>query len=82
MKTETPIYERKEEVKVKDTVDFLPKTNCRECGLPIFFAFATALINGQKRLSDCPALSKPEFAQDKEAVVRLLQTVISEEVAK
>lgn len=78
----TPIYERKEEIKAKDIVNFLPKTNCRDCGLPTCFAFAVALINGQKRLQDCSALSKVEFAQDKEALARLLQTVVSEEVAK
>jgi len=71
----TPIYERKEEIKAKDILDFLPKTDCRDCGLPACFAFAVALLKGQKRLSDCPALSKVEFAQDKEALARLLQTV-------
>jgi len=78
----TPIYERKEEVKAKDILDFLPKTNCRDCGLPTCFAFAMALINGQKRLKDCSTLGKPEFTRDKEALARLLQTVGSEEVAK
>jgi len=78
----TPVYERKEEIKAKDIVNFLPKTNCRDCGLPTCFAFAVALMKGQKRLKDCPALNKPEFAQDKEALARLLQTVSSEEAAK
>ena len=78
----TPVYERKEEIKAKDIVNFLPKTNCRDCGLPTCFAFAVALLKGQKRLKDCSALSKLEFAQDKEALARLLQTVVSEEVAK
>jgi len=52
------------------------------CGLPSCFAFAVALLKGQKRLQDCSALSKPEFGQDKEALARLLQMVRSEEVAK
>lgn len=78
----TPIYERKGEIKAKEVLDFLPKTNCRDCGLPTCFAFAVALLKGQKRLQDCSALSKLEFAQDKEALIRLLQIGISEEVAK
>lgn len=78
----TPIYERKGEIKAKDVLDFLPKTNCRDCGLPTCFAFAVALLKGHKRLKDCPALSEPEFAQDKEVLARLLWTAISEEVAK
>ena len=56
----TPVYERKEEIKAKDIVNSLPKTNCRDCGLPTCFAFAVALLKGQKRLSDCSALSKPQ----------------------
>jgi ArsR family metal-binding transcriptional regulator len=75
----TPVYERKGELKAKDIVHFLPKTNCRDCGLPTCFAFAMAMTRGQKRLTDCSALSKPEFAQDKEALVRLFQSVASQE---
>jgi ArsR family metal-binding transcriptional regulator len=78
----TPVYERKEEIKAKDILDFLPKTNCRDCGLPTCFAFAVALLKGQKRLRDCSALSKSEFAQDKEALAKLLQAVVSKEVVK
>jgi len=77
-----PVYQRKEEVKAKDILDYLPKTNCRDCGLPTCFAFAVALLKGQKHLQDCSTLSKVEFAQDREALARLLQTAISEEVAK
>lgn len=78
----TPIHERKGEIKAKDILDFLPKTNCRDCGLPTCFAFAVALLKGQKRLQDCSPLSKPESAEDKEALARLLQMGITEEVAK
>ncbi|MCJ7576124.1 MAG: Fe-S cluster protein [Dehalococcoidia bacterium] len=78
----SPIYERREEIKARDILDFLPKTNCRDCGLPTCFAFAVALLKGQKRLPDCPALSKLEFTQDRETLGRLLQTGITEEVAK
>ena len=81
-KSITPLYERKGEIKAKDIVNFLPGTNCRDCGLPTCFAFAVAMMRGQKRLKDCAALSKLEFAEDKEALVRLLQTVGLEGVAK
>jgi ArsR family metal-binding transcriptional regulator len=78
----TPIYERKESIKAKDILDLLPKTNCRNCGLPTCFAFAMALINGRKHLEDCSVLGKPELIQDREALARLLQTVRSQEVIK
>jgi len=78
----TPVYQRKEEIKAKDVLDYLPRTNCRDCGLPTCFAFAVALLKGQKRLQDCSALSKPEFTQDKAALARLLQTGSPKEVVR
>jgi ArsR family metal-binding transcriptional regulator len=75
-----PIYHRKEELKARDILDFLPKTNCRECGLPTCFAFAVALLKGQKHLQGCPALARPEHALDSDALARLLQTASTEEV--
>ena len=41
-----------------EILKFLNKSNCKECGVPTCLAFATALINGEKKLSDCPHLSK------------------------
>jgi len=81
-KSIAPMFKRKEETKAKDILDFLPKTNCRDCGLPTCFAFAVAMMKGRKRLKDCSALTKPEFAEDKEALLRLLQTVGSEDAAE
>ena len=37
---------------------FLEKSNCRRCGLASCLAFAAAVIQGQKRLSDCPLLDQ------------------------
>lgn len=36
----------------------LPKTNCRECGIPSCMAFAAAVIKEEKGLKDCPYLDK------------------------
>ncbi len=35
----------------------LPKTNCKECGLPTCMAFAMQVAAKQKALTDCPHLS-------------------------
>ena len=40
----------------------LPKTNCKECGLPTCLAFSMALANGKISLSACPSVS--ETAKD------------------
>ncbi len=36
----------------------LPKTNCKECGVPTCLAFAMALAAGKAELSDCPYVSE------------------------
>ncbi|MDY6850951.1 MAG: DUF3786 domain-containing protein [Thermodesulfobacteriota bacterium] len=39
-----------------DVIRILPKTNCKKCGLGTCLAFAVAVIQGTKVLSDCPDL--------------------------
>ncbi len=36
----------------------LPRTNCKECGIPTCFAFAAAVFKGDKRLCDCTHVDK------------------------
>jgi len=68
-----PVYERKGEIKARDIVESLPKTNCRDCGLPTCFAFAMALTKGKCRLEECTVLNQPEFATDRQALAKLLE---------
>ena len=35
----------------------LPKTNCKDCGLPTCMAFAMQVAAKQKALTDCPHVS-------------------------
>ena len=35
----------------------LPKTNCKECGVPTCMAFAMALASGKATLDQCPYIS-------------------------
>jgi len=46
-----------------DIYKLLPKTNCKECGLPTCMAFALALVKGDKNPKDCPPLLKPKYKQ-------------------
>ena len=46
-----------------DIYKLLPKTNCKECGLPTCMAFALALVKGEKHPKDCPPLLKPKYKQ-------------------
>lgn len=41
----------------------LPQSNCRQCYLPSCLAFAAAVLRGEKKLVDCPALEREEAAR-------------------
>ena len=43
----------------------LPRTNCRECGLPSCMAFAIKFLKGEKRLDDCPPLKEPAYLHNR-----------------
>ncbi|MBU2617147.1 MAG: acetyl-CoA decarbonylase/synthase complex subunit gamma [Euryarchaeota archaeon] len=45
-----------------DIYNYLPKTNCGECGEKTCMAFASQLIERAVKLEDCPTLTKPNFA--------------------
>ena len=40
----------------------LPQSNCKECGEPTCWIFASRLVASQKSLADCPLLKKPEYS--------------------
>lgn len=49
----------------------LPQTNCRSCGFPSCFAFATAVLKGERPLTACPQLSTEEAQK----IVTLVKTL-------
>lgn len=51
----------------------LPKTDCKKCGKRTCLAFAIDLAKGKCRLEDCPILEQPEFAEDHQALGKLLE---------
>jgi len=52
-----PRYEGLPRPKVIEILKRLPKTNCRECGVPTCMVFATLVAEGVKDGDDCPALT-------------------------
>ncbi|HEC22723.1 MAG TPA: Fe-S cluster protein [Chloroflexi bacterium] len=53
----------------------LPQTNCKKCGEPTCYVFATKLAAGQHRLSDCPPLTAPEYQESLAALQEMLADV-------
>ena len=50
----------------------LPRTNCKECGLATCMAFASALINDQSQIDECPCLSQNDYLQQRNSLLNLL----------
>jgi ArsR family metal-binding transcriptional regulator len=53
----------------------LPRTNCKQCGEPTCYVFATKLAAGQCQLDSCPALVEPVNANHLTALQELLGDV-------
>jgi len=52
----------------------LPKTNCQACGESTCLAFAARLIQGERRLGDCPPLrEEPRWAENRDSLRRLTE---------
>jgi ArsR family metal-binding transcriptional regulator len=51
-----PSYEGAPKPKVIEILKLLPRTNCRDCGMPTCMVFAARMAEGAKGPEDCPAL--------------------------
>lgn len=56
----TPESEPKSLPPLMSVLRLLPMNNCGECALPTCTAFAVKLIEGDKRIDECPALTSDE----------------------
>ena len=59
--------------------EYLPKTNCGECGMKCM-GFAGYLLSRDVKPSDCPPLKEPEFAENKKSLEELLGDGIKNEL--
>jgi ArsR family metal-binding transcriptional regulator len=51
-----PSYEGAPKPKLIEILKLLPKTNCKDCGLPTCMVFAARMAEGIKNPGDCPPL--------------------------
>jgi CO dehydrogenase/acetyl-CoA synthase gamma subunit (corrinoid Fe-S protein) len=58
----TPSYATIERPKVLDIYKLLPRTNCKECGVPTCMAYAAGLVEGNLTLEGCPQLQDEAWA--------------------
>jgi ArsR family metal-binding transcriptional regulator len=50
----------------------LPQTNCKQCGEPTCYVFATKLAAGQRGLADCPVVAEPACSENYAALQELV----------
>ena len=50
----------------------LPQTNCKQCGEPTCYVFATKLAVGQHQVTDCPVLGEPGYSESLAALQELV----------
>ena len=53
---------RKSQLSALKLYNYLPKKNCGECGELTCIAFAIRVLNGDKKLSECPLLSESKYS--------------------
>ena len=49
----------------------LPKTNCKECGYTTCTAYSADLRKNRAQLEQCPPLTQPEYAENREKIANL-----------
>ena len=54
-----PRFDVPSKPRILDILRLLPKSNCRQCGLPTCMVFATRVSEGSKSPADCPPLNEP-----------------------
>ena len=55
-----PSYKSAPAPKIIEILKRLPRTNCKRCGQPTCFVFATQIIEGGKTPEDCPDLQQEQ----------------------
>lgn len=55
-----PDYEKRQPPPALEVFKLLPRTNCGECGFSSCLGFAAELVQGNRRIEDCPPLREEE----------------------
>lgn len=67
-----PNYERRRPPTVLEVFKLLPGGNCKQCGDPTCFVFATKLVAAQADLQRCPRLFEAQFSERARELAQLL----------
>ncbi|GAB4569852.1 MAG: (Fe-S)-binding protein [Anaerolineae bacterium] len=68
----TPSYAVRKRPGLLNVYRLLPQTNCKVCGEPTCYVFATRLLAHQHKLEDCTALHEPQYSSQLAQLSELL----------
>ena len=51
---------------------YLPKTNCKKCGLPTCMAFSLDLLKGKVKVDDCTPLLEPKYKKQYDTLKEMI----------
>ena len=60
----TPDYRVRQRPAPLAVYKLMPQTNCKVCGEPTCYVFATKLAVGQRQVADCPTLAESSYADN------------------
>ena len=73
----TPLYTARKRLVAMEVYQLLPQTNCKECGQPTCFAFASQITIGEAKAEDCPPLFGEEaYTGKKKALLEMLEAAV------
>jgi ArsR family metal-binding transcriptional regulator len=69
----TPLYTARKRLVAMEIYQLLPQTNCKLCGQPSCFAFASKITVGEANVQACtPLFSEEQYAQKRQALWDML----------
>lgn len=69
----TPLYTARKRLVAMEIYQLLPQTNCKECGQPSCFAFASKVTVGEASIQACtPLFGEVQYAKKRQALLDML----------
>ena len=70
-----PCFETRTRPTAMEIYQWLPRTNCRQCGETVCLAFAAKLLMGEQAIDHCRPLFTEEYLHLKEAMLELVEAL-------
>lgn len=61
-----------QEISVFDIYEYLPQTNCKNCGESNCMAFAEKLLGGKKNIGGCSGLREVIYEDNRKEILELI----------